>query len=81
MCSTKLILVPCVPNRSGMLESGVDRIIAQVVDPKLNHIFRPHIEDAIHGFLDVERKEEGGSNATMSEAEPQDNSNTAPKTP
>lgn len=81
MCSTKLIWVPCVPNRSGMLESGVDRIITQVVDPKLNHIFRPHIEDAIHGFLDMERKEEGGCNATISEPEPQDNSNAVPKTP
>ncbi|XP_038259519.1 biorientation of chromosomes in cell division protein 1-like [Dermochelys coriacea] len=27
--------------QSGMLEAGVDRIISQVVDPKLNHIFRP----------------------------------------
>lgn len=81
MCSTKLILIPCVLNRSGMLESGVDRIISQVVDPKLNHIFRPHIEDAIHGFLDVEKKEEGGSTAATSETELQDNSNAAPKTP
>ncbi|XP_033094356.1 biorientation of chromosomes in cell division protein 1-like 2 [Trachypithecus francoisi] len=38
------------------LEAGVDRIIFQVVDPKLNHIFRPHIELAIHKFL-VARKE------------------------
>ncbi|KAG5284767.1 hypothetical protein AALO_G00030240 [Alosa alosa] len=65
--------------QSGMLESGVDRIITQVVDPKLNHIFRPHIEDAIHGFLDM--KEEGGSNAMTSEVEPQDVNNAAPKTP
>uniref|UniRef100_A0A3Q3WI00 Stanniocalcin n=1 Tax=Mola mola TaxID=94237 RepID=A0A3Q3WI00_MOLML len=37
--------------QSGMLESGVDRIITQVVDPKMNHTFRPHIETAIHDFL------------------------------
>ncbi|CAO2603089.1 Biorientation of chromosomes in cell division protein 1 [Lemmus lemmus] len=30
--------------QSGLLEAGVDRIISQVVDPKLSHIFRPHIE-------------------------------------
>ncbi|XP_053464683.1 biorientation of chromosomes in cell division protein 1-like, partial [Nycticebus coucang] len=30
--------------QSGMLEAGVDRIISQVVEPKLNHIFRPQIE-------------------------------------
>ncbi|KAL4682571.1 hypothetical protein H8959_002126 [Pygathrix nigripes] len=41
------------PERS---EAGVDRIISQVVDPKLNHIFRPHIELAIHEFL-VAQKE------------------------
>nr|XP_034367633.1 biorientation of chromosomes in cell division protein 1-like [Arvicanthis niloticus] len=36
--------------QSGMLEAGVDRIISQVVDPKLNHMFRPQIEKAIHKF-------------------------------
>ncbi|XP_069884573.1 biorientation of chromosomes in cell division protein 1 [Dipodomys merriami] len=43
--------------QSGMLEAGVDRIISQVVDPKLNHIFRPQIERAIHEFLAAQRKE------------------------
>lgn len=41
-----------------MLEAGVDRIISQVVDPKLNHIFRPQIEKAIHDFLAAQKKEE-----------------------
>ncbi|PKK20510.1 biorientation of chromosomes in cell division 1 [Columba livia] len=44
--------------QSGMLEAGVDRIISQVVDPKLNHIFRPQIERAIHEFLAAQKKEE-----------------------
>uniref|UniRef100_A0A3B3ZT29 Stanniocalcin n=1 Tax=Periophthalmus magnuspinnatus TaxID=409849 RepID=A0A3B3ZT29_9GOBI len=39
--------------QSGMLESGVDRIITQVVDPKMNHTFRPQIEKAIHELLRV----------------------------
>ncbi|XP_036913689.1 biorientation of chromosomes in cell division protein 1 [Sturnira hondurensis] len=43
--------------QSGMLEAGVDRIISQVVDPKLNHIFRPQIERAIHEFLAAQKKE------------------------
>lgn len=43
--------------QSGMLEAGVDRIISQVVDPKLNHIFRPQIERAIHEFLAAKKKE------------------------
>ncbi|XP_042183793.1 uncharacterized protein LOC112259157 [Oncorhynchus tshawytscha] len=67
--------------QSGMLESGVDRIITQVVDPKLNHTFRPHIEEAIHDFLSAEKKEEGPSN-TPSETEQQEApSHTGPKTP
>ncbi|XP_055154117.2 biorientation of chromosomes in cell division protein 1-like 2 [Symphalangus syndactylus] len=42
--------------QSGRSEAGVDRIISQVVDPKLNHIFRPQIEQVIHEFL-VAQKE------------------------
>ncbi|XP_068109721.1 biorientation of chromosomes in cell division protein 1 [Hyperolius riggenbachi] len=44
--------------QSGMLEAGVDRIISQVVDPKLNHIFRPQIEKAVHEYLESQNKEE-----------------------
>uniref|UniRef100_V9L3Q7 Biorientation of chromosomes in cell division 1 n=1 Tax=Callorhinchus milii TaxID=7868 RepID=V9L3Q7_CALMI len=48
--------------QSGMLESGVDRIISQVVDPKLHHIFKPQIEKAVHEFVASEMKEETVSN-------------------
>ncbi|XP_056140288.1 stanniocalcin-2-like [Lampris incognitus] len=54
---------------SGMLESGVDRIITQVVDPKLNHTFRPHIETAIHDFLSGDRKDESVSNPNHTPSE------------
>uniref|UniRef100_A0A3Q4IH81 BOD1/SHG1 domain-containing protein n=1 Tax=Neolamprologus brichardi TaxID=32507 RepID=A0A3Q4IH81_NEOBR len=37
--------------QSGMLEQGVDRIVAQVVDPKINHIFRPQVERVVREFL------------------------------
>uniref|UniRef100_A0A1A7XJD4 BOD1/SHG1 domain-containing protein n=1 Tax=Iconisemion striatum TaxID=60296 RepID=A0A1A7XJD4_9TELE len=37
--------------QSGMLEQGVDRIVAQVVDPKVNHIFRPQVERVVQEFL------------------------------
>ncbi|KAK7832977.1 hypothetical protein U0070_012133 [Myodes glareolus] len=43
--------------QSGMLEAGVDRIISQVVDPKLNHIFRSQIEQAVHEVLAAQKKE------------------------
>lgn len=39
------------PLRSGMLEQGVDRIVAQVVDPKINHMFRPQVERVVREFL------------------------------
>lgn len=71
--------------RSGMLESGVDRIITQVVDPKMNHTFRPHIETAIHDFLSGDRKEESTSSlnsAPSEQTEPQEPpSASGPKTP
>ncbi|XP_051533336.1 uncharacterized protein LOC127428781 [Myxocyprinus asiaticus] len=66
--------------QSGMLESGVDRIITQVVDPKLNHIFKPHIENAIHDFLSSEKKEEGPSSLTPDAEQQETASNTAAKT-
>jgi len=34
-----------------MLEQGVDRIVAQVVDPKINHMFRPQVERVVREFL------------------------------
>ncbi|XP_049896938.1 biorientation of chromosomes in cell division protein 1 [Epinephelus moara] len=71
--------------QSGMLESGVDRIITQVVDPKMNHTFRPHIETAIHDFLSGDRKEENAScpNSAPSEQTEQQEAPSAsgPKTP
>ncbi|KAG1943647.1 biorientation of chromosomes in cell division protein 1 [Pimephales promelas] len=66
--------------QSGMLESGVDRIITQVVDPKLNHTFRPHIEDAIHDFLSAETREEGASNSALDAEQQEMTSNTTAKT-
>ncbi|KAI3373798.1 hypothetical protein L3Q82_022384 [Scortum barcoo] len=71
--------------QSGMLESGVDRIITQVVDPKMNHTFRPHIETAIHDFLSGERKEENAASTNSAPSEQTEtqeaSSASGPKTP
>lgn len=40
-----------VYRRSGLLEQGVDRIVAQVVDPKVQHTFRPQVERVVRQFL------------------------------
>ncbi|KAM4672892.1 biorientation of chromosomes in cell division protein 1-like 1 isoform 3-T3 [Amazona ochrocephala] len=54
--------------KSGMLESGIDRIISQVVDPKINHTFRPQVEKAVHEFLaTLNHKEEAGPSTAQSE--------------
>lgn len=85
MCNSCFCCGFFFPPRSGMLESGVDRIITQVVDPKMNHTFRPHIETAIHDFLSGDRKDENnlGCNSVPSEQnEPQEAPTASgPKTP
>ncbi|XP_074848602.1 biorientation of chromosomes in cell division protein 1-like 1 isoform X2 [Carettochelys insculpta] len=50
--------------KSGMLESGIDRIISQVVDPKINHTFRPQVEKAVHEFLATLNHKEEASPST-----------------
>uniref|UniRef100_A0A671TA40 BOD1/SHG1 domain-containing protein n=1 Tax=Sinocyclocheilus anshuiensis TaxID=1608454 RepID=A0A671TA40_9TELE len=46
--------------QSGMLEQGVDRIVAQVVDPKVHHSFRPQVERVVQKFLaEMKVKDEG----------------------
>uniref|UniRef100_A0A2K6TU37 Biorientation of chromosomes in cell division 1 like 1 n=1 Tax=Saimiri boliviensis boliviensis TaxID=39432 RepID=A0A2K6TU37_SAIBB len=57
--------------KSGMLESGIDRIISQVVDPKINHTFRPQVEKAVHEFLaTLNHKEEASGNAAPDDEKP-----------
>ncbi|KAM5336884.1 biorientation of chromosomes in cell division protein 1-like 1 isoform 2-T2 [Glossophaga mutica] len=57
--------------KSGMLESGIDRIISQVVDPKINHTFRPQVEKAVHEFLaTLSHKEEASGSAAPEEEKP-----------
>lgn len=54
-----------------MLESGIDRIISQVVDPKINHTFRPQVEKAVHEFLaTLNHKEEASGSMAPDEEKP-----------
>lgn len=64
--------------QSGMLESGVDRIITQVVDPKMNHTFRPQIEKAIHEFLSGEKKEDSQSDSNAVPIEQNESADPGP---
>uniref|UniRef100_A0A8D0HA12 BOD1/SHG1 domain-containing protein n=1 Tax=Sphenodon punctatus TaxID=8508 RepID=A0A8D0HA12_SPHPU len=67
--------------KSGMLESGIDRIISQVVDPKINHTFRPQVEKAVHEFLATLNHKEESSPTTAPSEEKQDASVPAQGTP
>ncbi|KAM5159558.1 biorientation of chromosomes in cell division protein 1-like 1 [Callospermophilus lateralis] len=60
--------------KSGMLESGIDRIISQVVDPKINHTFRPQVEKAVHEFLATLNHKEESSGSTAPDDEKPDSS-------
>uniref|UniRef100_A0A8D2AYW4 Biorientation of chromosomes in cell division 1 like 1 n=1 Tax=Sciurus vulgaris TaxID=55149 RepID=A0A8D2AYW4_SCIVU len=60
--------------KSGMLESGIDRIISQVVDPKINHTFRPQVEKAVHEFLATLNHKEEASGSTSPDDEKPDSS-------
>nr|XP_012593036.1 biorientation of chromosomes in cell division protein 1-like 1 isoform X1 [Microcebus murinus] len=60
--------------KSGMLESGIDRIISQVVDPKINHTFRPQVEKAVHEFLATLNHKEEASGSTVPDDEKPDSS-------
>ncbi|KAL6081132.1 hypothetical protein STEG23_032823, partial [Scotinomys teguina] len=60
--------------KSGMLESGIDRIISQVVDPKINHTFRPQVEKAVHEFLATLNHKEEAAGSTAPEDEKPDSS-------
>ncbi|XP_041443946.1 biorientation of chromosomes in cell division protein 1-like 1 isoform X1 [Xenopus laevis] len=54
--------------KSGMLESGIDRIISQVVDPKINHLFRPQVEKVVKEYLAMKNnKEDGNVNTEQNE--------------
>ncbi|XP_073747539.1 biorientation of chromosomes in cell division protein 1-like 1 isoform X4 [Callorhinus ursinus] len=57
-----------------MLESGIDRIISQVVDPKINHTFRPQVEKAVHEFLATLNHKEEASSSTAPDDEKPDSS-------
>lgn len=57
-----------------MLESGIDRIISQVVDPKINHTFRPQVEKAVHEFLATLNHKEDTSGSTAPDDEKPDSS-------
>ncbi|XP_069868367.1 biorientation of chromosomes in cell division protein 1-like 1 isoform X1 [Dipodomys merriami] len=67
--------------KSGMLESGIDRIISQVVDPKINHTFRPQVEKAVHEFLATLNHKEEASSSTVPDDEKPDSSVTTQGAP
>ncbi|XP_072042862.1 uncharacterized protein [Amphiura filiformis] len=54
-------------NQSEMLATGVERIIEQVVEPKIQHIFRPQIENLVKETLNPNYKAEKTDNGNDNE--------------
>nr|CAD7447610.1 unnamed protein product [Timema bartmani] len=42
---------------SGFLDIGVERIVDQVVNPKIHTVFLPHVEELVYSFLGLEKPE------------------------
>ena len=41
------------------MESGVERIVEQTVDPKIYSVIEPLVESVVYKFMGVEKTEEG----------------------
>ncbi|KAG8227185.1 hypothetical protein J437_LFUL003391 [Ladona fulva] len=46
-------------HESGFLDIGVERIVDQVVNPKIYTVFFPKVEDVVYGYLGVEKPKKG----------------------
>lgn len=44
-----------IQNRSGFLETGVERIVNQVVNPKIEKVFQPKVADVVYTFLGIQK--------------------------
>lgn len=49
-------------HRSGFLDIGVERIVDQVVNPKILTVFMPQVEDVVYRFLGIEKPKKGKEN-------------------
>lgn len=39
----------------GILDSGIDAIITQVVNPKIKPLILPYVEDTVYAFLQIDK--------------------------
>lgn len=59
--------------REGFFETGIERIVDQVVDPKLNSNLAPKIQDVAYKFLGIDKpsmKSKLNSNVELDESLP-----------
>ena len=55
------------------MEAGVDRIVDQIVNPKLNSTFLPEVENVIYNCFGTTKPEEGEEDLMNGNDEPTDN--------
>lgn len=52
-------------HESGFLDIGVERIVDQVVNPKILTVFMPQVEDVVYRYLGIEKPKKGKENQTV----------------
>ncbi|XP_021920762.1 biorientation of chromosomes in cell division protein 1-like 1 isoform X2 [Zootermopsis nevadensis] len=52
-------------HESGFLDIGVERIVDQVVNPKILTVFMPQVEDVVYKYLGIEKPKKGKENQTV----------------
>ncbi|XP_069699449.1 biorientation of chromosomes in cell division protein 1-like 1 isoform X2 [Periplaneta americana] len=50
---------------SGFLDIGVERIVDQVVNPKVKTVFVPQVEDVVYKYLGIEKPKKGKENQNV----------------
>jgi hypothetical protein len=48
------------------MDTGVERIVEQTVDPKIYTLIEPAVESVVYKFMGVDKSQEGGTQKTRS---------------
>ncbi|XP_058116537.1 biorientation of chromosomes in cell division protein 1-like 1 [Anopheles ziemanni] len=54
---------------SGFLDTGVERIVDQVVNPKISTVFQPKVEEIVYNYLGIEKPKSSSVNGNESKPE------------
>lgn len=61
------------------METGVERIVDQVVNPKINTVFLPIVEDVVYKYLGIEKRQDLTNNVVTTDLLPKDLETVSPE--